>query len=327
MEEIVDVSSAQARLSADEAWSKADTTASLRHLQKATEGGLSVESLGVHVLRAVSTRASPLGDLTREVLRTSFTTVNTLESPVRQRDEQHPRGLRSKDRRRHDLHGVGCWSLLTICILNFLYAGNGHFHESRVCRNKPRPAHLAAIRRIVGDTTQDFAQVLKRKRVSYTGEEVSRPLTLLEIIPGLPPAGAVGIVDPLSIATGEVRKALADPRLVLLPESERVGVRPARVHAGPEEWNKIGLELLKRGVVSEAAREDAPVVDGQPVLVGAFWFEKRGTPLPPATRVLRLIVNAIPSNKQQTAIKGDIEQMPVGGEWLHIALETDEIVL
>ena len=82
---IVDVSSAQARLSADEAWSKADTAASLRHLQKATEGGLSVESLGVHVLRAVSTRASPLGDLTREVLRTSFTTVNTLES-VRQRD-------------------------------------------------------------------------------------------------------------------------------------------------------------------------------------------------------------------------------------------------
>ena len=40
-----------------------------------------------------------------------------------------------------------------------------------------------------------------------------------------------------------------------------------------------------------------------------------------------LILNAIPSNKQQPAIKGDIEQMPVGGEWLHTALETDEIVL
>ena len=138
LEEIVDVRSARARLSADEAWSKADTTASLRHLQKATEGGLSVESLGVHVLHAVSTPASPLGDLTREVLRTSFTTVNTLESPVRQRDllplpipwswapfaevllhavgERHPRGLRSEDRGRHVLHGVGCWSLLTICI-------------------------------------------------------------------------------------------------------------------------------------------------------------------------------------------------------------------
>ena len=87
------------------------------------------------------------------------------------------------------------------------------------------------------------------------------------------------------------------------------------------------MELLQRGVVVEIAREDAPIVDGQPVLVGAFGVEKRGTPIPPATRVLRLIVNAIPSNKQQTAIKGDIEQMPVGDEWLHIALETDEIVL
>ena len=99
-----------------------------------------------------------------------------------------------------------------------------------------------------------------------------------------------------------------------------------RVHATDEEWNKIGAELLQRGVVVEIAREDAPIVDGQPVLVGAFGVEKRGTPIPPATRVHRLIVNAIPSNKQQTAIKGDIEQMPVGSEWLHIALETDEIV-
>ena len=38
-------------------------------------------------------------------------------------------------------------------------------------------------------------------------------------------------------------------------------------------------------------------------------------------------MNAIPSNKLQPAIKGDIEQMPVGGEWLHIALQSDEIVL
>ena len=221
LEEIVDVRLAQTRLCVD------------GHLQKATEGGLSVESLGVHVLRAVSTRASPLGDFICEMLRTSCSptrppsAANSLELGavclgfVARRRRTGSRDFRSKDHRRHVLHGVGCWSLLTICILNFLYAGNGHFHESRVCRNKPRPAQLAAIRRIVGDalwlirrapedgavktTAKDFAQVLKRKRVTYTGEEVSRPqpLMLLEIIPGLPPAGTVGIVDPLSIATGE----------------------------------------------------------------------------------------------------------------------------
>ena len=92
----------------------------------------------------------------------------------------------------------------------------------RVCRENPRPAQLSALRRIVRDarwapedgvahtTLQTFPQVLKRKRVGYTGEEVSRPqpLTLLEIIPGLPPAGAVGIVDPLTLATGDVHEAL-----------------------------------------------------------------------------------------------------------------------
>ena len=231
---------------------------------------------------------------------------------------------------------MGCWSLLVICVLNFLYAGVGHLQELRVCREKPRPAQLAAIRPIVRDarwlvgraredgaaqtTAQNFTQVLKHMRVGYTGEEVSRPepLTLLEIIPGLPPAGAAGVVDPLTLATGEVQEALFDPSLVLLPEAERVGVRPARVHATDEEWNKIGAVLLQRGAAVEMAREDAPIVDGQPVLVGAFGVQKRGTPLPPATRVLRLIVNA---NKHH------IEQMPVEGEWLHNALETDEIVL
>ena len=302
----------------------------------------------MHVLRAVAARASPLGDLVREVLRTSFTLVKASGKSVRQRDllplpvpwnwapfteflkqsvdERRHRSSHRVRRRRRELHGVGCWSLLAICVLNFLYAAVNHLHELRVCREKPRPAQLAALRRIVRDarwlverapedgvaqtTSQKFLQVLKRKRVGYTGEEISRPqpLTLLEIIPGLPPAGAVGIVDPLTVATGDVRGALIDPSLVLLPEAEHVGIRPAWVHATDEEWNKIGVELLRRGVVVEIARDDAPIVGGQAVLVGAFRVEKRGTPIPPATRVLRLIV-------------------PVGGEWLHIALQSDEIVL
>ena len=222
-------------------------------------------TLGVHVLHAVATRASPLGDLVREVLRTSFTLVQASGKFVRQRDllplpvpwswapfaeflmqsvdERRHHSSHRVRRRRRELHGVGCWSLLAICVLNFLYAGVGHLQELRVCREKPRPAQLAALRRIARDarwlvgrapedavaqtSSQNFPQVLMRKRVGYTGEEISRPqpLTLLEIIPGLPPEGAGGIVDPLNLATGDVREALIDPSLVLLPESERVGQR------------------------------------------------------------------------------------------------------
>ena len=188
--------------------------------------------------------------LVREVLRTSFTTVEASGNSVRQRDllplpvpcswapfaeflwqavdEQRHRSSHRERRRRRELHGVGCRSLLAICVLNFLYAGVGHLQELRVCREKPRPAQLAAIRRIVRDarwlvgrapedgaaqtTAQIFTQVLKHKRVGYRGEEVSRPepLTLLEIIPGLPPAGAVVVVEPLTLATGEVSAGACD---------------------------------------------------------------------------------------------------------------------
>ena len=172
-----------------------------------------METLGVHVLRAVAARASPLRDLVREVLRTSFTTVEASGNSVRQRDllplpvpwswapfaeflwqavdERRHRSSHRERRRRRELHGVVCWSLLAICVLNFLYAGVSYLQELRVCREKPRPAQLAAIRRIVRDarwlvgrapedgaaqtTSQNFTQVLKHKRVGYTGEEVSRP--------------------------------------------------------------------------------------------------------------------------------------------------------
>ena len=59
---------------------------SLNHLRKASEGGLSVEALGVRVLRAVAARESPLGDFVRETLQTSFTTSKSAASAVRQRN-------------------------------------------------------------------------------------------------------------------------------------------------------------------------------------------------------------------------------------------------
>ena len=95
--------------------------------------------------------ASPLGDLVREVLRTSFTTIEASGNSVRQRDllpppvpwswapfakflwqavdERRHRSSHRERRRRRELHGVGYWSLLAICVLNFLCAGVGHLQE------------------------------------------------------------------------------------------------------------------------------------------------------------------------------------------------------
>ena len=88
----------------------------------------------MYVLRAVAARASPFGDLVREVLRTSFTLVKASSKSVRQRDllplpvpwnwapfaeflkqsvdERSHRSSHRVRRRRRELHGVGagpCW--------------------------------------------------------------------------------------------------------------------------------------------------------------------------------------------------------------------------
>ena len=174
----------------------------------------------------------------------------------------------------------------------------------------------------------DYAKVLSRKRVGYGGQVAAFPeaLTLLELLPGLPPGGTVGTVDPLAIAGPEVADSLWDPESMLVAPEERV-VRPALVHASDEEWDKIGAELLRRGVVVEIDPNEASVVCGSRILVGAFGVVKSGVPVPPATRVLRLIINAVPSNSLQRPILGDLEKMPVGGEWLYVCLGENDMIL
>ena len=85
--------------------------------------------------------------------------------------------------------------------------------------------------------------------------------------------------------------------------------------------------LLEHGVFVEFDPSEIPHIRGVPVLSGAFGVEKSGAPLAPATRVLRLIINAIPTNGGQWPIHGDIQKMPIGGEWRHIALQEGELLL
>ena len=85
-----------------------------------------------------------------------------------------------------------------------------------------------------------------RKKAERKG---SAEPTLAEIIPGLPPKGTVGIVDPLILASDEVRSLLLIRRC-------RCVCRTA--HPSPDEWNALGYEMLQRGVVVEISRDEAP---------------------------------------------------------------------
>ena len=52
------------------------------------------------------------------------------------------------------------------------------------------------------------------------------------------------------------------------------------------------------------------------ILVGAFGVVKNGTPVSLATLVLRLIITATPSKRQQIAIQRHVHRLPMGCEWL-----------
>ena len=147
--------------------------------------------------------------------------------------------------------------------MNFLYSGCGHIGDLQVARGRPTAAQLASLHQIVEAAryflsrapedgasvtpSLDYAKVLSRKRVGYGSQVAAFPeaLTLLELLPGLPPEGTVGIVDPLVIAGPEVAGSLRDPESMLVAPEQRVAVRPALVHASDEEWDKIGAELLR----------------------------------------------------------------------------------
>ena len=132
-------------------------------------------------------------------------------------------------------------------------------------------------------------------------------LTLLELLPGLPPEGTVGIVEPLAIAGPEVGDSLRERESILVSAEQRVAAQPALVHASDEEWDKIGAELLRRGVVVEIDLNEGPVVDWFRILVWVFSVVKSGVPVPLATLIVRLFINAIPSNSLQRPILGDRE--------------------
>ena len=175
----------------------------------------------------------------------------------------------------------------------------------------------------------DYAKVLSRKRVGCGLQVAAFPeaLTLLELLPGLPLEGTVGRVEPLAIAGPEVGDSLRDRGSMLVAPEQRVAVRPALVHASDEEWDKIGAELLRRGVVVEIDLNEGPVVDGFRILVWVFGVVKSGVRVPLATLVLRLFINAIPSHSLQRPILGDEEKMPVGDEWLYVCLGENEMIL
>ena len=306
---------------------------------------LTPAALVLRIFEGMSTRDSRLGLATPGLLRTLF------EAPSqgsRQRDMPplpvrwkwppfagvvlHAVGSCRSRRRHHNRERRQCGRVAEIWCL--ACSGCGHIRDLQVPRGRSRAVQFPSLQQIIEGAryllsrapeddgalvtpSLDYAKVLSRKRVRC-GRQVaafSEALTLLELLPGLPPERTVDIVEPLAIAGREVGDSLRERESMLVAPVECVAARPALVHTSNEEWGKIGAELLRRKIVVEIDLSDGPVVDSFRILVWVLDVVKSGVPAPLATLIVRMFVNAIPSSSLQRRILEDGEKMPERDEW------------
>ena len=237
---------------------------------------------------------------------------------------------------RFDL-GVRCWVAVGCRATNALYQSA----QSGLSR-KPGKVHVKAladmtskIKRFLegaGPIEGSFrgaVEELQTKRVSYTGEEISQPcpITVNQIIKGLPPIGHGGSIPILPFVKGHTRWLLENPLEAMLPESER-GFSPvtAKVHIKKGEELEVFKLLNERGITTWVPASDAFSDHRGAYLSGLFGVIKQGKYTESGEPVLRVITNLIPTNGLFTVLRGDIDFLPSATGWLPILLESGDVV-
>ena len=146
----------------------------------------------------------------------------------------------------------------------------------------------------------------------------------------LPPANLTARVRAIVLAEGPIRELLRDPTTVLLPSAEWPQPVPhAKVWVASEsDLADICKGCARRGLFTFLRPRDVFSRVGTPVLNGMFGVPKKGklvegTNLP----ILRLILNAIPSNAFQRIVEADIRALPYHGQWSGIEVDLDDRVI
>ena len=240
-----------------------------------------------------------------------------------------------------ELACVEVWLWLIVVCLNFEYVGGHASTASRSAHNGLSLAQSACMFQLK-EAVIYFAKEpltahklpcfrsLVASKCNYNSDSVTvaLPLKPLEILPGLPEEGVAGSVDALSLCAPDVQCWLADADASLLPQAEWP-VRPpkAKVQASDADWDECAMLLYRRGICGICDISEAFHVEGQPVTVGAFGVEKKGTPLPGQSRITRVIINMIPTNSYQRMLRSDLSSLTPSSHWGGIALFNDYVLL
>ena len=167
---------------------------------------------------------------------------------------------------------------------------------------------------------------LEALRVSYTGEVVqkARPLTLEQVLPGLPSPNHGGLVNILEVVDERLKRRLERPELMLREVFEEIPT--PQVMCSDAEWEKVVLAMYERHLVTPVNRK--PVVGGKPVLNGAFGVVKPDKLTESGLPVLRMIMDLRASNTILEQLEGDVSTLTGAASFQKIVMgEGDELLL
>ena len=134
----------------------------------------------------------------------------------------------------------------------------------------------------------------------------------------------------IDLAEGPLRELLRDPMKVLLPSPEWPQPVPQAnvLVASCDDWEDICKGCAQRGLFTFLRPQDVFSCDGEARLNGMFGVPKHvklveGTNL----SILRLILNAIPSDAFHFFFEADIGALPYHCQWSGIEVDGDDGVI
>ena len=218
------------------------------------------------------------------------------------------------------MQGLLLWHGLVVVSLNWLHSEGSLLEGAGPPAGRASAQQEAALNRIwdlvkvfVDDKpekggvprtpTWEWEHELGKLKVSYTGEvvEKAQPLTLEQILPGLPTPHHGGLVDILEVVDERLKKKLLRPDLLRREVFEQVPKPQVMCDEG--EWPKVVKAMYDRHLVIPVSTR--PVVRGEPVLNGAFGVIKPDKFTDTGLPVLRMIIDLRASNTILEQLEGD----------------------
>ena len=151
----------------------------------------------------------------------------------------------------------------------------------------------------------------------------ARPLTLEQVLP-VPSPDHGGLVNILEVVDERLKRRLERPELRLKEVFEEIPT--PQVMCSDSEWEKVVLAMYERHLVTPVTRK--PVVEGKPVLNGAFGVVKPDRFTESGLPILRMIMDLRASNTILEQLEGDVSTLTGAASFQKIVMgEGDELLL